>query len=119
VARTCWEAEDLPSGPGIQCQSGRSDGQLAGHHLAIKSQGISSSGISAYGYKRHFFALQNNERLSMPHSRPMPSIGRRCHELRINDGDLSWRIVYRVDGRLAPVVADKHPLSAWKQGPIS
>jgi phage-related protein len=41
--------------------------------------------------------LQKNERLSMPHSRPMPSIGRRCHELRINDGDLSWRIVYRID----------------------
>jgi phage-related protein len=41
--------------------------------------------------------LQKNERLSMPHSRPMPSIGRRCHELRIIDGDLSWRIVYRID----------------------
>ena len=33
----------------------------------------------------------------MPQSRPMPSIGRRCHELRITDGDLIWRIVYRVD----------------------
>ena len=41
--------------------------------------------------------LQKNERLSMPHSRPMPSIGHRCHELRITDGDLSWRIVYRLD----------------------
>jgi phage-related protein len=41
--------------------------------------------------------VQKNERLSMPHSRPMPSIGRRCHELRINDGGLSWRIVYRID----------------------
>jgi phage-related protein len=41
--------------------------------------------------------VQKNERLSMPHSRPMPSIGRCCHELRINDGDLSWRIVYRID----------------------
>lgn len=33
----------------------------------------------------------------MPHSRPMPSIGRRCHELRINDERSTWRIVYRVD----------------------
>ena len=41
--------------------------------------------------------LQKNERLSMPHSRPMPSIGRRCHELRITDGGLSRRIVYRLD----------------------
>jgi len=33
----------------------------------------------------------------MPWSRPMPSIGKRCHELRINDDDRTWRIVYRVD----------------------
>jgi phage-related protein len=28
----------------------------------------------------------------------MPSIGRRCHELRIQDADVTWRIVYRLDG---------------------
>jgi len=33
----------------------------------------------------------------MPQSRPMPSIGARCHELRINDEDVTWRIVYRID----------------------
>ena len=33
----------------------------------------------------------------MPHSRPMPSIGTRCHELRVRDRDLSWRVLYRVD----------------------
>lgn len=27
----------------------------------------------------------------------MPSIGRRCHELRIRDRDVNWRIIYRVD----------------------
>ena len=27
----------------------------------------------------------------------MPAIGRRCHELRINDVNVSWRIVYRTD----------------------
>lgn len=41
--------------------------------------------------------LQVGERLSMPHSRPMPSVGRRCHELRIEDANVTWRIVYRTD----------------------
>lgn len=41
--------------------------------------------------------LQRGEKLSMPHSRPMPSIGRRCHELRIVDEDQTWRIIYRID----------------------
>lgn len=41
--------------------------------------------------------LQEGERLGMPHSRPMPAVGRRCHELRVPDRDVSWRIVYRVD----------------------
>jgi len=27
----------------------------------------------------------------------MPSIGRRCHELRINDENATWRILYRRD----------------------
>ena len=41
--------------------------------------------------------LQRGESLSLPHSRPMPDIGKRCHELRIVDGDKSWRIIYRTD----------------------
>lgn len=41
--------------------------------------------------------LQRRERLGMPHSRPLPAIGRRCHELRIRDQRVAWRIVYRVD----------------------
>ncbi|MBX2974820.1 MAG: type II toxin-antitoxin system RelE/ParE family toxin [Ignavibacteriaceae bacterium] len=27
----------------------------------------------------------------------MPSIGPRCHELRINDKSSTWRIIYRID----------------------
>ncbi len=27
----------------------------------------------------------------------MPSIGPRCHELRINDKQRTWRIIYRID----------------------
>jgi len=41
--------------------------------------------------------LQQGELLSMPHSRPMPTIGARCHELRITDEGATWRIVYRLD----------------------
>src|SRR3954454_19893633 len=41
--------------------------------------------------------LQEGESLGMPHSRPMPGIGPRCHELRIRDGDRNWRIIYRID----------------------
>ena len=41
--------------------------------------------------------LQGGEMLSMPHSRPMPSIAPHCHELRIRDADHNWRIIYRID----------------------
>ena len=42
-------------------------------------------------------ALQDGEALGMPHSRPMPSIGPRCHELRVRDAEKNWRIIYRLD----------------------
>ena len=41
--------------------------------------------------------LQQGEVLGMPASRPMPTIGPNCHELRIDDGAMAWRIVYHVD----------------------
>lgn len=49
--------------------------------------------------------LQQGEALSLPHSRPMPVIGSRCHELRLNDRNSTWRIVYRIDHD-AVVIAD-------------
>ena len=49
--------------------------------------------------------LQRGERLRLPHSRPMPTVGRRCHELRIGDANATWRIVYRLDAD-AVVIAD-------------
>jgi phage-related protein len=42
--------------------------------------------------------LQRGESLGLPHSRPFPTIGARCHELRIVDRESTWRIVYRIDG---------------------
>jgi phage-related protein len=41
--------------------------------------------------------LQHGENIAMPHSRPMPSIGHRCHELRINGDAGDWRIICRID----------------------
>ena len=49
--------------------------------------------------------LQRRKALGMPHSRPMPSIGLRCHELRVPDERVTWRIIYRVDAD-AIVIAD-------------
>jgi phage-related protein len=41
--------------------------------------------------------LQDGETLSLPHSRPMPSIGKACHELRVNDQNKTWRLFYYLD----------------------
>ena len=49
--------------------------------------------------------LQRGEHLGLPHSRPMPNIGRRCHELRIPDESATWRIVYHI-GVNAIVILD-------------
>ncbi len=40
--------------------------------------------------------IQRGKSLSLPQSRPIPSIGTRCHELRINDKNLTRRIIYRI-----------------------
>ncbi len=40
--------------------------------------------------------LQRGESISLPHSRPMPSIGKACHELRVQDESKTWRIVYHI-----------------------
>jgi phage-related protein len=48
--------------------------------------------------------LQQAESIGMPHSRPMPSIGPRCHELRIRDENQNWRIVYRIDSDAIVIV---------------
>jgi phage-related protein len=41
--------------------------------------------------------LQRGDKISLPHSRPMPIVGTRCHELRVNDENQTWRIMYRLD----------------------
>ena len=49
--------------------------------------------------------LQAGAKLSLPHSRPRPAIGPRCHELRVPDEQVTWRIIYRLDAD-AVVLAD-------------
>ncbi len=49
--------------------------------------------------------FQEGESIGMPHSRPMPTIGPRCHELRIRDENRFWRVVYRLDPDAIVVVA--------------
>jgi phage-related protein len=64
-------------------------------HGEIKTPPLSTRARVDAGYLLR--KLQAGEVLSMPHSRPMPAIGRRCHELRISDESSIWRIFYRVD----------------------
>lgn len=68
---------------------------LAWLHGEVKTPPFSQTARVEAGFLLR--KLQDGETLSMPHSRPMPSIGSRCHELRINDRNATWRIVYRVD----------------------
>lgn len=69
--------------------------------LVILSGEIKNPPMSAEARREAGFLLrqlQQGENLSLPQSRPMPSIGPRCHELRINDANKTWRIIYRADG---------------------
>ena len=64
-------------------------------HGEVKSPPFSGTARVETGYLLR--QLQMGERLLLPHSRSMPSIGARCHELRINDVNKTWCIVYRID----------------------
>ena len=68
----------------------------------VKTPPFSSEARIEAGYLLRL--LQKGESLTMPQSRPMPSIGSRCHELRINDENKTWRIIYRIDEDLILVV---------------
>ena len=47
----------------------------------------------------------------------MPEIGRGCHELRIVDGEQTWRIIYRVDSD-AIVIAEVFSKKTRKTPPL-
>lgn len=64
-------------------------------HCEVKTPPFSAAARSEAGFLLR--RLQCGEKLSLPASRPMPSIGDDCHELRIKDAGKNWRIMYRVD----------------------
>jgi len=61
----------------------------------VKTPPFSKAGRMEAGFLLR--RLQQGLLLSLPHSRPMPSIGSRCHELRVRDEQQNWRVVYRID----------------------
>jgi phage-related protein len=71
------------------------DRPLVWLHGAVKTPPFSREARLEAGFLLR--QLQTGEKVALPHSRPMPSVGPRCHELRINDKNKSWRIVYRID----------------------
>ena len=88
--------------------SGMANGRkpLVWLHGEIKTPPFSTEGrVEAGTLLRR---LQEGETLSMPLSRPMPSIGARCHELRLRDEEHNWRIIYRLDTD-AIIIAEVFP----------
>ena len=71
-------------------------------HGEIKTPPFSRQARIEAGYLLRL--LQMGKKLSLPQSRPMPDIGRRCHELRVLDETRTWRIVYRIDSNAILVV---------------
>jgi phage-related protein len=71
------------------------DKPLVWLHGEVKSPPFSTAARIEAGFLLR--RLQQGKTLVMPHSRPMPAIGPRCHELRVVDADVAWRIAYRSD----------------------
>jgi len=69
----------------------------------VKTPPFSSTARLEAGYLLR--RLRQCDTPAMPHSRPLPSIGPRCHELRINDERATWRIIYRIDSDAIIIVA--------------
>ncbi len=70
------------------------DKPLVWMHGAIRTPPLSQNARVEAGYLLR--QLREGVVLSLPQSRPMPSIGGQCHELRINDENLTWRVIYRM-----------------------
>ena len=86
------------------------DKPLVWLHGEVKSPPLSSDARIEAGFLLR--RLQRGDHVEMPHSRPMPTIGPRGHELRINDVGQTWRIIYRIDEDaivIADVFAKKTP----------
>ena len=71
------------------------DKPLAWLHGEVKTPPFSRAARLESGFLLR--RIQRGELVSMPQSRPMRSVGPRCHELRINDASVQWRLIYRID----------------------
>lgn len=74
---------------------GKGDRPLVWLRGEVKTPPFSQTARLEAGYLLRL--LQQGESLRLPHSRPMPAIGPRCQELRINDESRTFRIIYRAD----------------------
>jgi phage-related protein len=63
-------------------------------------------------------ALQQGESLGLPHSRPMPSIGPRCHELRVRDEAHNWRIFYHLTTESVVILDVQHKTTPGTPGSV-
>ena len=89
----------------------KADKPLVWLHGEVKTPPFSSAARIEAGVLLR--RLQRGEKLEMPHSRAMPQIGPRCHELRVTDDRREWRIVYRVDSD-AIVIGEVFPKTTQK-----
>ncbi len=64
-------------------------------HGEVRTPPFSPSARVEAGYLLRL--IQGGTSLGRPRSRPLPSIGARCHELRVVDAGRTWRIIYYVD----------------------
>lgn len=71
----------------------KADKPLLWLHGEVKSPPFSPTARIEAGLLRR---LQRGESLALPHSRPMPDIGKGCHELRVVEETRIWRIVYAI-----------------------
>ena len=75
--------------------TGEGDKPLVWLHGVVKTPPFSRAARLEAGFLLR--RLQRGEKLGLPQSRPMPGIRARCHELRLVDERVSWRLIYRVD----------------------
>ena len=81
----------------------KSDRPLVWLHGEIKTPPFSADARIEAGVLLR--RLQVGESIPLPHSRRMPGIGKACHELRIQDENKTWRIIYHIDSE-AIVILD-------------
>ena len=71
------------------------DKPLVWLHGQVKSPPMAASGRLEMGFLLR--RLQRGESIAPPHSKPMPTVGKLCHELRVLDARGNWRLIYRVE----------------------